>query len=216
VPSGPIETMLARLPNLMRHGGGEDFTAMAEADRRCALNKGYLTRTAPGSERQAAEAARLLRVVVRLEQIGDVIAQRVASRAKKKRDRSVAFSDEGWVEQSPAVSNGAARRIIWTGCVKAGSRAASRVLCTSTRITVSRKSIRCWLKSAIRCWKAKASFATTGCAATCGLQPEIAVRGALQIHLQRAIISANYLATQTVLQSIHAKPIRRYDPETRR
>ena len=71
--------MLARLPNLMRHGGGEDFTAMAEADRRCALNKGYLTRIAPGSERQAAEAARPLRVVVRLDQIGDVIAQRVAS-----------------------------------------------------------------------------------------------------------------------------------------
>ncbi|MGL4243545.1 MAG: PhoU domain-containing protein, partial [Beijerinckiaceae bacterium] len=100
--SGLIETMLARLPNLMRHGDDEDFTAMAEADsdvdRRYALIKGYLTRIAPGGDRQAAEVARLLRIVVRLEQVGDVIAQRVAFRARKKRDRNVDFSDEGWLE----------------------------------------------------------------------------------------------------------------------
>ena len=101
---GLIETMLARLPDLMRHGDDDDFAAFDEADRmvdrRYAEVKAYLMRI-EGEDRSpqcAAEVARLLRVVVRLEQAGDVLAQRVAVRARKKRDRQLDFSPEGWAE----------------------------------------------------------------------------------------------------------------------
>lgn len=100
--AGLIETMIARLPDLMRHGDDEDFAAFAEADRnvdrRYAEVKGYLMRIEAEGRGGAAEVARLMRVVVRLEQVGDVLAQRVAVRARKKRDRQVDFSAEGWAE----------------------------------------------------------------------------------------------------------------------
>lgn len=102
--TGLIETMIARLPDLMRHGDDDDFSAFDEVDRAVdrhyAEVKSYLMRigaeTRPVSA--APEVARLMRVVVRLEQVGDVLAQRVAVRARKKRDRQIDFSAEGWAE----------------------------------------------------------------------------------------------------------------------
>jgi phosphate:Na+ symporter len=101
---GVIEGMTARLPDLLREGAEPDFVALAEADRtvdrRFAQIRDYLSGVAvtPDEPVLTTERMRLLRVVVRLEQVGDLIAQRVATRAAKRRDRSAAFSDEGWAE----------------------------------------------------------------------------------------------------------------------
>jgi phosphate:Na+ symporter len=102
VLSGMIETMLATLPDLLRHGDADAFTALevmdADVDRVYADIKTYLTQIAGADPRCAAEVARLMHVVVRLEQVGDVVAQRVAVRAQKKKARGLAFSEAGWAE----------------------------------------------------------------------------------------------------------------------
>jgi phosphate:Na+ symporter len=101
---GVIEGMIARLPTLIREGAEPDFVALAQADRtvdrRFAQIRDYLCSVAatPDDPALTAERTRLLRVVVRLEQVGDLVAQRVATRAAKRRDRAAAFSEEGWAE----------------------------------------------------------------------------------------------------------------------
>lgn len=100
-----IEAMIRCLPDLLREGRDDDFARVAGIDaiidRQFAAIRDYLARIDPGaSAALAAEQARLLKVIVRLEQVGDVAAQRVAVRARKRRDRAAMFSPDGWAELS--------------------------------------------------------------------------------------------------------------------
>jgi phosphate:Na+ symporter len=102
--AGRIETMLAALPKLLRQPEESDFAAIAMLDREVDHQyrdiKLYVTRIAqrPDGGAQGGDIARLIHSIVKLEQAGDIIAQRVAVRARKKRERAHEFSDEGWAE----------------------------------------------------------------------------------------------------------------------
>ncbi|MDI6835103.1 MAG: Na/Pi cotransporter family protein [Rhizobiaceae bacterium] len=71
-----------------------------EIDRTHRDIKFYLARISESAldEESAAQSQNLLSAAIKVEQAADIIAQNMATRARKKHDRKVAFSDEGWSE----------------------------------------------------------------------------------------------------------------------
>ncbi|MCV0397629.1 MAG: Na/Pi cotransporter family protein [Rhizobiaceae bacterium] len=101
-----IEVMLARIIELYEAPSREGITELAtlddRVDSRHAAVKLYLARIPPGamSSDDAARCSELLEACVKLEQVGDIIVRNMLPQVRKKLDRKVEFTPEGWRELS--------------------------------------------------------------------------------------------------------------------
>lgn len=101
---GLIESMLGHLPDLYNTPKPEVLTALRALDDEVdALHteiKLYVARI-PSDVMDISETARadeILSATIKLEQISDIITRNLLTKAEKKSDRGVHFSDEGWAE----------------------------------------------------------------------------------------------------------------------
>ncbi|MBW3096684.1 Na/Pi cotransporter family protein [Pseudohoeflea coraliihabitans] len=101
-----IEYMLQRILELYEDADSRSIKAFAalddEVDRRHAAIKLYLARITRNemTEDMAKRCQDLLGVSVKLEQVGDILVRNMLPHVKKKMDRRVEFTDEGWRELS--------------------------------------------------------------------------------------------------------------------
>lgn len=101
-----IEFMLCRVLELYEKADKQSIDALAAlddtVDRRHAAIKLYLARiTEHGmSDEEARRCQELLGVTIKLEQVGDIIVRNLLSHVRRKTDRDVEFTREGWRELS--------------------------------------------------------------------------------------------------------------------
>lgn len=99
-----IEVMLARVIELYEGASQEGIAALAalddRVDRRHAAVKLYLARIPPDrmDEEDAARCRELLDACVKLEQVGDIVVRNMLVQVRKKMERKVEFTPEGWRE----------------------------------------------------------------------------------------------------------------------
>lgn len=99
-----IEIMLQRIIGLYEQADKESIAALAalddRVDSRHAAIKLYLARVTqhPMSEEEALRCQELIGACVRLEQVGDIIVRNMLVHVRKKLDRGVEFTDQGWRE----------------------------------------------------------------------------------------------------------------------
>ncbi len=101
-----VETMMARVPGLYREPDAADAAELQalddEVDAIHTAIKLYLSRI-PDDALDSHELDRvndILAATIKLEQIADIITRNLVTKAKKKADRRVEFSDAGWEELS--------------------------------------------------------------------------------------------------------------------
>ncbi|WEX08846.1 Na/Pi cotransporter family protein [Chelativorans sp. AA-79] len=101
-----VEFMLRRVLELYRQADKQEIRALADLDdtldRRHAAIKLYLARIRREemSAQEARQCQELLGVCVRLEQAGDIIVRNLLAHARRKMERKVEFTEEGWEELS--------------------------------------------------------------------------------------------------------------------
>ncbi|MEX0406889.1 Na/Pi cotransporter family protein [Aquibium sp. LZ166] len=99
-----IEVMIKRVIELYVHADEEGIKALAalddRVDRRHAAIKLYLARMTvhPLSEDEALRCQELIGACVKLEQVGDIIVRNMLVHVRKKLDRGLEFTEEGWRE----------------------------------------------------------------------------------------------------------------------
>ncbi|KAB2950453.1 MAG: Na/Pi cotransporter family protein [Rhizobiaceae bacterium] len=99
-----IEIMLQRIIGLYEEADGDSIAALAalddRVDSRHAAIKLYLAKVTqhPMTEEEALRCQELIGACVRLEQVGDIIVRNMLVHVKKKLDRGVEFTDQGWRE----------------------------------------------------------------------------------------------------------------------
>ncbi|HHZ08538.1 MAG TPA: Na/Pi cotransporter family protein [Rhizobiales bacterium] len=99
-----IEVMLQRIIGLYEEADKESIAALAalddRVDSRHAAIKLYLARVTqhPMTEEEALRCQELIGACVRLEQVGDIIVRNMLVHVKKKLERGVEFTDQGWRE----------------------------------------------------------------------------------------------------------------------
>jgi len=99
-----IEVMIKGVVDLYEEPDRDRIAALAalddRVDRRHAGIKLYLARIAPGgmSEENALRTQELLGACVKLEQVGDIIVRNLLVNVRKKLDRGLNFTPEGWRE----------------------------------------------------------------------------------------------------------------------
>lgn len=99
-----IEIMLQRIIGLYEEADKESIAALAalddRVDSRHAAIKLYLAKVTqhPMAEEEALRCQELIGACVRLEQVGDIIVRNMLVHVKKKLDRGVEFTDQGWRE----------------------------------------------------------------------------------------------------------------------
>ena len=99
-----IEIMLQRIIGLYEEADKESIAALAalddRVDSRHAAIKLYLAKVTQHamSEEEALRCQELIGACVRLEQVGDIIVRNMLVHVKKKLDRGVEFTDQGWRE----------------------------------------------------------------------------------------------------------------------
>lgn len=99
-----IEIMLKRIIELYEHADAEQIKALADlddrVDRKHAAIKLYLARVTQHSltEQEAYRCQELVGACVKLEQVGDIIVRNMLVHVRKKADRGLEFTDEGWSE----------------------------------------------------------------------------------------------------------------------
>lgn len=99
-----IEVMIKGVADLYEEPDRDRIAALAalddRVDRRHAGIKLYLARIAPGgmSEESALRTQELLGACVKLEQVGDIIVRNLLVNVRKKLDRGLNFTPEGWRE----------------------------------------------------------------------------------------------------------------------
>jgi phosphate:Na+ symporter len=101
-----VEVMLKNIMDLYEEPDRASMDALAalddRVDRKHAAIKLYLARIAP--EEMSAEESRrtheLLDACVKLEQVGDIVTRNMLVHVKKKLDRGLTFTPEGWRELS--------------------------------------------------------------------------------------------------------------------
>lgn len=101
-----IDLMLSRLPEIFRNPEAGDIAELRglddQIDAMHTAIKLYLSRI-PDDALDSAELTRvneILGATIKLEQIADIVTRNLVMKAKKKTDRSVDFSSEGWQELS--------------------------------------------------------------------------------------------------------------------
>ena len=101
-----IEVMLKNIMELYEEPDRERMAALAalddRVDRRHAAIKLYLAKITTGqmSEDEARRTQELLGACVKLEQVGDIIVRNMLVHVRKKLDRGLNFTPEGWRELS--------------------------------------------------------------------------------------------------------------------
>jgi phosphate:Na+ symporter len=99
-----IEIMLARIIELYAHADKDGIDALAalddRVDRRHAAIKLYLAKTTVHrlTEDEALRYQELIGACVKLEQVGDIIVRNMLVHVRKKMERGLEFTDEGWRE----------------------------------------------------------------------------------------------------------------------
>ncbi len=99
-----IEIMLQRIIGLYEEADKDSIAALAalddRVDSRHAAIKLYLAKVTQHamSEEEALRCQELIGACVRLEQVGDIIVRNMLVHVKKKLDRRVEFTDQGWRE----------------------------------------------------------------------------------------------------------------------
>lgn len=101
-----VELMLRNIMDLYDNPDRERIDALAElddqVDRKHAAIKLYLARitTQQMTEREALRLQELLGACVKLEQVGDIIVRNMLVHVRKKLERGLTFTPEGWRELS--------------------------------------------------------------------------------------------------------------------
>jgi len=101
-----VDFMLGRVLELYKQADKQAIQALADLDdkldRRHAAIKLYLARIsrAEMSEEEARRCQDLLGACVKLEQVGDIIVRNLLPHARRKMERKVDFTPEGWRELS--------------------------------------------------------------------------------------------------------------------
>ncbi|TKT80337.1 Na/Pi cotransporter family protein [Aquamicrobium sp. LC103] len=101
-----VEIMLKEIMELYEEPDRDRIKALAalddRLDRKHAAIKLYLAKltTRPLSEDQALRCQELLGASVKLEQVGDIVVRNMLVHVKKKLDRGLSFTPEGWRELS--------------------------------------------------------------------------------------------------------------------
>ncbi|WP_163270623.1 Na/Pi cotransporter family protein [Chelativorans alearense] len=101
-----VEVMLMRIIDLYENYSPEGAEALAalddKIDRRHAAIKLYLAEMASTtlSDKEARRVQELLGASIKLEQAGDIIVRNMLVHVRKKHDRGLAFTPEGWREVS--------------------------------------------------------------------------------------------------------------------
>jgi len=99
-----IEIMLQRIIGLYEEADKDSIAALAalddRVDSRHAAIKLYLAKVTQHAmtEEEAMRCQELIGACVRLEQVGDIIVRNMLVHVKKKLDRRVEFTDQGWRE----------------------------------------------------------------------------------------------------------------------
>lgn len=99
-----IEIMLQRIIGLYEEADKDSIAALAalddRVDSRHAAIKLYLAKVTQHAmtEEEAMRCQELIGACVRLEQVGDIIVRNMLVHVKKKLDRGVEFTDQGWRE----------------------------------------------------------------------------------------------------------------------
>ncbi|MCT8999162.1 Na/Pi cotransporter family protein [Chelativorans intermedius] len=99
-----VEIMLVRIIALYETYSAEAAEALAalddEIDRRHAAIKLYLAEIASGklNEKEARRVQELLGACIKLEQAGDIIVRNMLPHVRKKHERGLTFTPEGWRE----------------------------------------------------------------------------------------------------------------------
>ncbi|RWC45840.1 MAG: Na/Pi cotransporter family protein [Mesorhizobium sp.] len=99
-----IEIMLKRIIELYESADADKIKALAalddRVDRRHAAIKLYLAKLTRNSltEDEALRCQELIGACVKLEQVGDIIVRNMLVHVKKKFERGLEFTDEGWSE----------------------------------------------------------------------------------------------------------------------
>lgn len=99
-----VEIMLRRIIELYQKADPDEVKALAalddRVDRKHAEIKLYLARitTRDLTEEQALRCQELLGACVKLEQVGDIIVRNMLVHVRKKHDRKLEFTEEGWRE----------------------------------------------------------------------------------------------------------------------
>jgi phosphate:Na+ symporter len=99
-----VEIMLARIMELYEAADAEKIKALAalddRVDRKHATIKLYLAKVTSRklSEQEALRCQELIGACVKLEQVGDIIVRNMLAHVKKKLDRGLEFTPEGWRE----------------------------------------------------------------------------------------------------------------------
>ncbi len=99
-----VEIMLKRIIELYEGASAEDIAALAalddRVDRQHAAIKLYLAKVTqrPMSQAEALRCQELLGACVKLEQVGDIVVRNMLAHVKKKADRGLEFTSEGWNE----------------------------------------------------------------------------------------------------------------------
>ena len=101
-----IEIMLARIMELYEAADDDKIKALAalddRVDRKHAAIKLYLAKVTSRqlTEAEALRCQELIGACVKLEQVGDIIVRNMLAHVKKKLDRGLEFTPEGWRELS--------------------------------------------------------------------------------------------------------------------
>jgi phosphate:Na+ symporter len=99
-----VEIMLARIMELYEAADDRDIEALAalddRVDRKHAAIKLYLAKVTsrPLTDDQARRCQELIGACVKLEQVGDIIVRNMLAHVRKKMERGVEFTPEGWRE----------------------------------------------------------------------------------------------------------------------
>ncbi|MBZ9810206.1 Na/Pi cotransporter family protein [Mesorhizobium sp. BR1-1-9] len=99
-----VEIMLKRIIELYENADADKIKALAalddRVDRKHAAIKLYLAKVTknPLTEDEALRCQELIGACVKLEQVGDIIVRNMLVHVKKKFDRGLEFTDEGWSE----------------------------------------------------------------------------------------------------------------------
>lgn len=99
-----IEVMLTRIIELYDSADADSIKALAalddRVDRKHAAIKLYLARVTQNalSEHEALRCQELIGACVKLEQVGDIIVRNMLVHVRKKLERGLSFTDEGWRE----------------------------------------------------------------------------------------------------------------------
>ncbi len=142
-----IEVMLKRINELYIHADEEGIKALAalddRVDRSHAAIKLYLAKMTirPLSEDEALRCQELIGACVKLEQVGDIIVRNMLVHVKKKLDRGLEFTEEGWRELTDFHASVAANaRLAFNVLVSRDSETARQLVLEKDRLRDMEKS----------------------------------------------------------------------------